>query len=171
MALILSVRGFSPDLGHPAFIADNATIIGDVVLGIECSIWFNAILRGDVNSIRIGNKVNIQDGAIFHGTYQKASTTVGDRVSIGHRAIIHGCTLKNDILVGMGAIVMDHAIVEDKVLIAAGAVVLEGSHLESGFIYGGVPAKKLKPIDQELLSGTIERIADAYITYSGWYHN
>lgn len=169
MALILSVRGFTPDLGHPAFIAENSTIIGDVVLGSDCSVWFNAVLRGDVNSIRIGNQVNIQDGTIIHGTFQKASTIIGDRVSIGHRAIIHGCTLKNDILVGMGAIIMDHAVIEDKVLIAAGSVVLENTHLESGFIYGGVPAKKIKKIDPEHLSGTIERIANAYITYSGWY--
>jgi carbonic anhydrase/acetyltransferase-like protein (isoleucine patch superfamily) len=171
MALILSVRGFTPNLGSPAFIAENATIIGDVTLGDNCSIWFNAILRGDVNSITIGDKVNIQDGAIIHGTFQKASTNIGNRVSVGHRAIVHGCMLKDDILVGMGSIIMDHAIVESKVLIAAGAVVLEGAHLESGFIYGGVPAKKIKPIDQELLSGTIERIADAYITYSGWYQS
>lgn len=169
MALIKEVLGKTPKWGDNCFLADNATLTGDIIMGHDCSIWFQAVLRGDVNYIRIGNKVNIQDGAIIHGTYQKAATVIGDNVSIGHRALVHGCTIENNVLVGMGAIVMDHAHVASNVLIAAGSVVLENSQLESGYIYAGVPAKKVKKLSTELFEGTIERIANAYIMYSSWY--
>lgn len=169
MATIIPLRGHVPHLGSPAFIAENATIVGDVVLGDQCSVWFNAVLRGDVNAIRIGNKVNIQDGTIIHGTYQKASTHIGDFVSIGHRALVHGCTIHNNVLIGMGAIVMDHAEIEENVIIGAGAVVLENTRLESGYIYAGVPAKKIKPLSPEVFQDTIQRIAHAYVNYSSWY--
>jgi carbonic anhydrase/acetyltransferase-like protein (isoleucine patch superfamily) len=169
MALIKSVRGFTPVMGSAIYLAENATIIGDVVIGDQCSVWFQAVVRGDVNSIRIGHKVNIQDGAVIHGTYERASTTIGNNVSIGHRALVHGCTLHDNVLVGMGAIVMDHAVVEQNVLIAAGAVVLENSHLESGHIYAGVPARKVKAISPEQFKDSIERIANAYVMYSGWF--
>lgn len=169
MALIKTVNGHTPVFGQHIYLAENATIIGDVMMGDDCSVWFQAVIRGDVNSIRIGHRVNIQDGAIIHCTWHKAATTIGDNVSIGHRAIIHGCTLKNNILVGMGAIVMDHAVVEDNVLIAAGAVVLENTVLESGFIYAGIPAKKVKPLSEEQFSQTVSRIAGNYITYADWF--
>ncbi len=169
MALIKSVRGITPQFGNECYFAENATIIGDVIMGDQCSVWFQAVVRGDVNYIHIGNKVNIQDGAIIHGTFQKSPTSIGNNVSIGHRAIVHGCTIHDNVLVGMGAIVMDNAIVESNVLIAAGAVVLENSHLESGFVYAGVPAKKVKPISHETFKDTIERIANNYIMYSAWF--
>ncbi len=169
MGLIKTVRGKTPQFGQDCFLADNATVIGDVITGDQCSFWFHAVVRGDVHYIRMGHKVNVQDGAIIHCTYEQAPTQIGNNVSIGHRAIVHGCTLNDNILVGMGAIVMDHAIVESNVLIAAGAVVLENSHLEAGHIYAGVPAKKIKAISQEQFQGTIERIANNYVFYSGWF--
>lgn len=169
MPLIQAVKGIHPTIGENCFIADNATIVGDVILGEDCSVWFQAVIRGDVNSIQIGNKVNIQDGAIIHCTYQRAPTVIGNSVSIGHRAIVHGCTLKDNVLIGMGAIVMDHAIVEENCLIAAGAVVLENMHCESGYIYAGVPARKVKALSADQFKDTIARIADAYLMYSGWY--
>jgi carbonic anhydrase/acetyltransferase-like protein (isoleucine patch superfamily) len=168
MPLIKPVRGHEPQFGANCYLAENATVIGDVIMGDECSVWFQAVVRGDVHSIRMGNRVNVQDGAIIHCTYEQASTTIGDNVSIGHRAIVHGCTIHDNVLIGMGAIVMDHAVVESNVLIAAGAVVLENSHLESGYIYAGVPAKKVKAISSEQFSGTIERIAQNYVMYSSW---
>ncbi len=169
MALILPVNDISPKFGQNCFLSENATIVGDVEMGDECSVWFQAVVRGDVHYIRMGNKVNVQDGAVIHCTYQKAPTTIGNNVSIGHRAIVHGCTIKDNVLIGMGAIVMDHAIVESNCLIAAGAVVLENSHLESGFIYAGVPAKKVKEMSQEVFQHNIERIANNYVMYSGWF--
>ena len=169
MTLIKSVRGYSPSWGNDCFFAENATIIGDVTMGDQCSVWFQAVVRGDVNSIKMGHKVNIQDGAIIHGTYEKAATKIGNNVSVGHRAIIHGCTLEDNILIGMGAIVMDNALVQSNCLIAAGAVVLENTVCESGYIYAGVPARKVKKLDGELFTGTIKRIADAYIKYAGWF--
>lgn len=169
MALIKSVNGVHPSFGKNCFIAENATIVGDVTMGDDCSVWFQAVVRGDVHYIKIGNKVNIQDGAIIHGTYQKAPTNIGHNVSIGHRAIAHGCTIHDNVLIGMGAIVMDHAVVESNVLVAAGAIVLENSHLESGYIYAGVPAKKVKALTEEAFKGNIERIANAYIMYSSWF--
>ncbi len=138
-------------------------------MGDDCSVWFQAVVRGDVNAIRMGNKVNIQDGAVIHGTFERAATTIGNNVSIGHRAIVHGCTLHDDVLVGMGAIIMDHTVVESNVLVAAGAVVLENSRLESGHIYAGVPARKVKVLSEEQFQGSIERIANAYVKYAGWF--
>ncbi|RMG84220.1 MAG: gamma carbonic anhydrase family protein [Bacteroidetes bacterium] len=169
MALIKTVRGFTPQWGENVYLAENATLIGDVQMGNDCSVWFQAVVRGDVHAIRIGDKVNIQDGAIIHCTYERAPTHIGNRVSIGHRAIVHGCTLKDNVLVGMGAIVMDHAVVEENVLIAAGAVVLENSVLESGHIYAGVPARKVKKLSPEVFQDNIERIANNYLKYAGWF--
>jgi len=169
MALIKEVNGHHPQMGSDCFLADNATIIGDIIMGNQCSIWFGAVIRGDVNSIRIGNKVNIQDNATVHATYQKHSTSIGNNVSIAHNAIVHGCTIKDNVLVGMGAIIMDGCVVESNSLIAAGAVLSEGTHVESGSVYAGVPAKKIKEITPELLQGQIERIANSYLMYSGWY--
>ncbi len=169
MALIKSVRGFTPVFGENIYLAETATVIGEVIMGDDCSVWFNAVVRGDVNSIRMGNKVNIQDGAIIHCTYQKAATTIGNNVSVGHNAIIHGCTLEDNVLVGMGAIVMDHAVVEKNSLIAAGSVVLENTRVESGSIYAGVPAKKVKEISPEHFEQINIRIANNYVMYSEWF--
>jgi carbonic anhydrase/acetyltransferase-like protein (isoleucine patch superfamily) len=169
MALILPVNGKSPQMGTDCFLASNCTVVGDVVMGDQCSVWFNAVVRGDVHWIRLGNRVNVQDGAVIHCTYQKAPTTIGDNVSIGHNALVHGCTLHSNVLVGMGAIVMDNAIVESNVIIAAGAVVLENSHLLSGGIYAGVPAKRVKEIDATHTRDLLDRIAQNYVMYSGWF--
>jgi len=169
MALVLPVEGKSPQFGENIFLAPNATIVGDVQMGRDGSIWFNAVVRGDVNFIRIGDRVNIQDGACIHGTFEKCGTTIGNSVSIGHNAIVHGCTLHDHVLVGMGAIVMDNAVVHSNTIIAAGAVILEGTICESGSIYAGVPAKKVKDITPELVRGEIERIANNYIKYAGWF--
>ncbi len=169
MPVILPVKGILPTFGDNCFIAPNATIVGDVVTGDDCSIWFNAVLRGDVNIIRMGNKVNVQDGAVIHCTYQKTGTHIGNNVSIGHNAIVHGCVIHDNVLVGMGAIVMDNAVVGSNSIIAAGAVVLENTQIESGSIYAGVPARKVKDISQELISGEINRIAENYLMYSGWF--
>ena len=166
MALIKSVNGARPKFGNNCYLAENATIVGDVEMGDDCSVWFTAVVRGDVNWIRMGNKVNIQDGAIIQCTYKKFPTLLGNNVSVGHRAIVHGCTIHDNVLVGMGAIVMDNVVVESNVLIAAGAVVLENSVLESGYIYAGVPAKKVKPLSIELFKDSIERIANNYVMYS-----
>ncbi|HEX2606631.1 MAG TPA: gamma carbonic anhydrase family protein [Flavisolibacter sp.] len=169
MALILPVEDKFPKWSSNCFIAPNATIVGDVVMGADCSVWFNAVVRGDVNSIRIGNKVNIQDGAVIHCTFKKTQTVIGNNVSIGHNAIVHGCTLHDNVLVGMGAIVMDHAVVHSNTIIAAGAVVLEGTVCEEASIYAGVPAKKVKAISPEKVSGEIDRIANNYLGYSQWF--
>jgi carbonic anhydrase/acetyltransferase-like protein (isoleucine patch superfamily) len=169
MAFILPVKGVLPTMGNNCFVAPNATIVGDVVMGDDCSVWFNAVIRGDVNSIHLGNKVNVQDGAVIHCTYQKTKTVVGNNVSIGHNAIVHGCTIDDNVLVGMGAIVMDNVKIGSNVIIAAGAVVLEGTVIEPGCIFGGIPAKKIKDISQELISGEINRIADNYLMYSSWF--
>ena len=168
MALI-RVRDKSPITGDNCFIAENATITGDVVMGNDCSVWFNAVIRGDVNSIRIGNKVNIQDAAIIHCTYQKAATEIGDNVSIGHRAIVHGCTIHKNVLIGMGAIIMDHAVVGENSIIAAGAVVTENTIIEAGSLYAGVPAVKIKSVNPKQSRDLIEKIANNYLMYSGWY--
>lgn len=169
MPVILPVKGVSPVLGKNVYLAPNSTIVGDVVMGDDCSVWFNAVVRGDVNSIRIGNKVNIQDGCIIHCTYQKANTVIGNNVSIGHNAIVHGCILHDNVLVGMGSIIMDGAEVGSNSIIAAGAVVLENTRIEQGVIYGGVPARKIKDIPQELISGEIDRIANNYVQYADWF--
>lgn len=167
--LIKSVNGKSPVIPEDCYVAENATIIGNVTFGHSCSVWFNAVIRGDVNSITIGNKVNIQDGAIVHCTYQKHPTVIGNNVSIGHNAIVHGCMIHNNVLIGMGAIVMDNCVVNSNTIIAAGAVLTQGTVVESGSIYAGVPAKKVKELDQSNFSGEIERIATNYVMYSGWY--
>jgi carbonic anhydrase/acetyltransferase-like protein (isoleucine patch superfamily) len=167
--LILPVHNIFPAFGDNCYLAPNATIVGDVVMGSDCSVWFNAVIRGDVNAIRFGNKVNVQDGAIVHCTYQKAATTIGNNVSIGHNAIVHGCTIHDNVLIGMGAIVMDGAVIGSNCIIAAGAVVLEGTIVAPGSIYAGVPAKKVKEVSPELISGEINRIANNYIMYAGWF--
>ena len=168
MAVILPVKGKSPDWGGNCFIAPNATIVGEVTMGNNCSVWFNAVIRGDVIAINIGNETNIQDGAVIHATYLKASTTIGNRVSVGHNAIVHGCVVKDHVLIGMGAIVMDHAVIEEYCIIAAGAVVLENTICESGYIYGGTPAKKLKPITEQQRA-LLNKLPDNYIMYSDWF--
>jgi len=168
MPVILPVLDKSPSWGDNCFIAPNATIVGNVVMGNNCSVWFNAVVRGDVNSITIGNDSNIQDGAVIHATYQKASTSIGNRVSVGHNAIVHGCTLKDHVLVGMGAIVMDDVVVEEYCIIAAGSVVLERTICESGFLYAGTPAKKIKPVTEEQRA-LLNKLPDNYVMYSDWF--
>ncbi|SDQ27167.1 gamma carbonic anhydrase family protein [Flagellimonas zhangzhouensis] len=167
--IIKSVRGKSPEMGTDCFIAENATIVGEVTMGDQCSVWFNAVVRGDVHFIKMGNKVNVQDGAVIHCTYEKSPTTIGNNVSIGHNAIVHGCTIKDNVLVGMGSIIMDDCVVESNSIIAAGAVVTKGTHVESGSIYAGMPAKKIKDISPELSKGEIDRIANNYVKYSSWF--
>ncbi len=169
MALILPVQGISPIFGKDCFIAENATIVGNVKMGNSCSVWFNAVIRGDVHSIEIGNEVNIQDHAMIHCTYQKANTIIGHNVSIGHRAIVHGCTICDDVLIGMGAIVMDKAIIHSHSIIAAGAVVLENTIVESGSIYAGVPAKKVKELPIEEIQKITLGTAKNYVMYKGWF--
>jgi carbonic anhydrase/acetyltransferase-like protein (isoleucine patch superfamily) len=173
MAVVLPVNGKSPKFGKNIFIAPNATVVGDVTAGDDCSIWFNAVIRGDVHYIKMGNKVNVQDGAVIHCTFERNPTEIGNNVSIGHNAIVHGCTVQDNVLIGMGAIVMDRCIIHSNSIIAAGSVVLEGTVVEEGSIYAGVPAKKVKDISKELLHGEIERIANNYIKYASWFadHN
>lgn len=168
MPVILPVKGVSPEWGESCFIAPNATIVGDVKIGDGCSVWFNTVIRGDVNSIKIGDESNIQDGAVIHATYLKAATDIGNRVSVGHNAIVHGCTVKDHVLIGMGAIVMDHAIIEEFCIIAAGSVVLENSICESGYLYAGTPAKKIKPVTDEQRA-LLLRLPDNYMMYSSWF--
>ncbi len=169
MAVILPVLGKEPKFGEKCFVAPNATIVGDVVMGRECSVWFNAVVRGDVNYIKIGDKVNIQDGAVIHCTYEKNPTEIGNNVSIGHNALVHGCKVFDNVLIGMGAIVMDRCEIHSNSIIAAGAVVLEGTVVESGSIYAGVPAKKVKDIPKDTTHGEIERIANNYVKYFSWF--
>ncbi len=169
MAVILPVKGVYPSIPESTFVAPNATIVGDVTMGESCSIWFNAVLRGDVNRIVMGNKVNVQDGACIHCTYQKTETILGNNVSIGHNAIVHGCTIEDNVLVGMGAIVMDNVHIGSNTIIAAGAVVLEGTQVPSGCVFAGVPARKVKDINQALSEGEINRIANNYVMYSSWF--
>jgi len=169
MKIIKSVRGKHPQIPKDCFIAENATIVGEVSMGSNCSVWYNAVIRGDVHFIKMGKKVNVQDGAVIHATYQKSPTTIGDNVSIGHNAIVHGCTIQDNVLVGMGSIIMDDCVVESNSIIAAGAVVTKNTRVEAGSIYAGVPAKKVKDISKELISGEIHRIADNYVKYSSWF--
>jgi carbonic anhydrase/acetyltransferase-like protein (isoleucine patch superfamily) len=169
MALIIPVRDIHPQYGDDCWFAENSTITGEVTMGNECSVWFNAVIRGDVHYIKMGNRVNVQDGAVIHATYQKSPTNIGNNVSIGHNALVHGCTIHDNVLIGMGAIVMDDCVVESGSIIAAGAVVLEGTHVKAGSIYAGVPAKKVKDVSEELVRGQIDRIAESYVMYSGWY--
>lgn len=167
--IIKSLRGKTPVIPEGTYIAENATIVGSVTLGENCSIWFNAVIRGDVNDISIGNKVNIQDGAIIHCTYEKHATIIGNSVSIGHNAIVHGCVIEDNVLIGMGAIIMDNCIIKSNAIIASGAVVTQNTIVPSGSIYAGVPAVKVKDIEQSFFSGEIERIANNYVKYSSWY--
>jgi gamma-carbonic anhydrase len=169
MALILPLKDKTPIIGNNCFIAENATIVGDVVMGDGCSVWFGAVIRGDVHYIKIGINVNIQDNAVIHATYQKSPTNIGNNVSIAHGAIVHGCTIHDNVLIGMNAVILDDAIVESNSIIAAGAVVTKGTVVQSGSVYAGSPAKKIKDISPELLKGEIERIANNYHMYSGWY--
>ena len=169
MALVKSVRGFTPKIGENTYLADNATIIGDVEIGRDCSIWFNAVLRGDVNSIRIGNRVNVQDGTVIHTLYQKSVSIIGDDVSIGHNVVIHGAEVKAGALIGMGAIVLDHAIIGEGAIIAAGAVILSGTQVEPGSIYAGVPAKFVKKVDPTQSKEMNQKIANNYLMYSDWF--
>lgn len=169
MALIKEVRGFTPEIGSNTYLADNATIIGDVVIGKDCSIWFNAVLRGDVNSIRIGDRVNIQDGSVLHTLYQKSVVEIGDDVSVGHNVVIHGAKIENGALIGMGAIVLDHAVIGEGAIIAAGSVVLSGTMVEPGSIYAGVPAKFVKKVDSDQAKEINQKIAKNYLMYSGWF--
>ena len=171
MAIIKKLNGHTPKFGKNCFLADNAAIIGDVEMGDDCSIWFGAVLRGDVHSIRIGNKVNIQDNATIHATYKKSPTNIGNNVSIAHNAVIHGCTIKDNVLIGMGAIVLDDAVVESNTIVAAGSVVTKGTGVESGWVYAGTPAKKMKQLGEELLKGEVERIVNAYSMYASWYED
>ena len=167
--LIKSVRGFTPFYGKECFFAENATLIGDIIMGSECSVWYQAVIRGDVNAIRIGDRVNIQDGAVVHATFETSSTHIGNRVSIGHNAIIHGCTIHDNVLIGMGSIIMDHCVIGSNSIIAAGAVVTKNTIIPAGSIYGGLPAKKIKEVDQNLKKNEIERIASNYIKYASWF--
>ena len=164
-----SVRGFVPQWGEDCYFAENATIIGDVIMGNYCSVWFQAVIRGDVNSIRIGHRVNIQDGVVIHATFKKSATTIGNDVSIGHNAIVHGCTVDDNVLIGMGSIVMDDCHIESNSIIAAGAILPKGTIVPNGSVYAGVPAKLIRKVDPKLQKGEIERIASSYITYSSWF--
>lgn len=169
MALIKSVRNFTPQIGKNVYLADNATIIGDVIIGDDCSIWFNTVLRGDVNSIRVGNRVNIQDGSVVHTLYEKSVAEIGDDVSIGHNVVIHGAKIENGALIGMGAVVLDHAVIGEGALVAAGSVVLSGTHVEPGTLYGGAPAKFIKKLDPEQSKEINQKIAKHYLMYADWY--
>lgn len=169
MGLIKEVRGFTPEFGEDIYIAENATIVGEVTCGNQCSFWFNAVVRGDVNYIKMGDKVNVQDGAVIHGTFEKSPTNIGNNVSIGHKAMVHGCTIQDNVLVGMGAIIMDDCVIGENSIIAAGAVLTAKTIVEPGSIYAGVPAKKIKNIPQDLVEGEINRIANNYVKYASWY--
>jgi carbonic anhydrase/acetyltransferase-like protein (isoleucine patch superfamily) len=169
MALIKSCRGKSPVIPENCWLAENATVVGDVEMGENCSVWFNAVVRGDVNSIRFGNNVNIQDGAVIHCTYEKTKVNLGNNVSVGHNALVHGCTVGDNVLIGMGSIVMDDCVIEANCIIAAGAVLLEGTKVETGSIYAGVPAKKVKDLSPELFKGEVQRIANNYRMYASWF--
>lgn len=169
MATIYEINGKLPVMGTGCFIAPNATLTGDIIMGDECTIWFNAVLRGDVNKIRMGRRVNVQDNAVIHCTYQRSATIIGNNVSIGHNAVVHGCVIEDNVLIGMGAIVMDHAVVESNSIVAAGAVVLENTKVEAGSLYAGVPARRIKDVPEAMIKGEIERIAKNYVMYAGWY--
>lgn len=169
MALIKSCRDIAPQIPESVYLAENATVIGDVIMGEDCSVWFNAVVRGDVNSIRMGDRVNVQDGAVIHSTFEKTKTIIGNDVSIGHNALVHGCTIEDKVLIGMGSIVMDNCHIESGSIIAAGAVLLEGTHVPSGTVFAGVPAKKVKDISEDLFKGEVERIAKNYVKYSSWF--
>ncbi len=167
--LIKSVRGFTPQYGKNCFFAENATLIGELIMGDHCSVWYQAVVRADVNFISIGDRVNIQDGAVIHGTFEKSATSIGNEVSIGHNAIVHGCTIKDRVLVGMGSIIMDDSVVGSNSIIAAGSVLPKNTIVPEGSIFAGVPAKKIKEVSLGLQKGEIERIAANYIHYASWF--
>ncbi len=169
MALVRTLRGFTPAFGNDIFLAETAVVIGDVIMGDQCSVWYNAVVRGDVHSIRIGHRVNVQDGAVLHCTYQRAALTIGNNVSIGHNALVHGCTIHDNVLIGMGSIVMDHAEIGEGSVIAAGAVVLQGMKVEPGSLVAGVPGKRIREVGEELSRNEIQRIAENYLKYASWY--
>ena len=169
MTIIKTLLGKTPKFGKNCFLSETATIIGDVTMGNQCSIWYNVVIRGDVHYIKMGNKVNVQDGVVIHATFKKSPTYIGNNVSIGHNALVHGCTIKDNVLIGMGAIIMDDALIESNSIIAAGAIVTKGTHVESGCVFAGAPAKKLKEVGTDLLEGEINRIADSYVMYAEWY--
>lgn len=169
MAIIKTLNGKTPKIGKNCFLAETAVIIGDVEIGDNCSVWFNAVIRGDVHYIRIGNNTNIQDGAVIHATYQKSPTNIGNNVTIAHNVTVHGCTLHDNVMIGINAVVLDDAVVESNSIVAAGSVVTKGTRVESGSVYAGIPARKVKDISPELLEGEINRIAKAYDIYAGWY--
>jgi carbonic anhydrase/acetyltransferase-like protein (isoleucine patch superfamily) len=171
MSNVITCRDFTPEWGEDCWIAPNATLVGNLIMGDRCSVWFNTVIRGDVNSIRLGNQVNVQDGAVIHCTFEKTKTIIGNNVSIGHNALVHGCTVEDNVLIGMGSIVMDNCYIESGSIIAAGAVLTEGTRVEAGSIYAGVPAKKVKSISPELFEGEVMRIANNYVKYSGWFKN
>lgn len=169
MALVKELQGKQPQFGENCFLAETAVVIGDVQMGDDCSIWYNAVLRGDVHYIKMGNKVNVQDNAMIHCTYLKCPTNIGNNVSIGHNAVVHGCTIYDNVLIGMGSIVMDDCVVESYAIVAAGAVVTQNTHIKEGELWAGIPAKKIGMVSQNLKEGEIERIANNYVKYSGWY--
>lgn len=171
MPLVKTLNGISPQFGQDCWLAETATLIGQVVMGDNCSIWYNVVIRGDVNTIRLGDKVNVQDGVIIHCSYEKAKTTIGSNVSIGHNAIVHGCTIHDNVLIGMGAIIMDNAVIHSNSIIAAGSVILENTIVEAGCLYAGIPAKKVKTLDIDQTKKTTLNIADKYVMYSKWYQN
>jgi len=169
MALVRELLGKTPKIGENTFLAETAVIIGDVEMGKDCSIWYNAVIRGDVHYIKLGNKVNVQDNVMLHCTYEKFPLVIGNNVSIGHNACVHGCTIHDNVLIGMSAVVMDNCVIESNSIVAAGSVVTQGTHIRAGELWGGVPAKKIKDVSQELISGEIDRIANNYVKYSSWY--
>lgn len=169
MALIKTVLEKTPVFGKDCYLAETATIIGDVIIGNNCSVWFGAVLRGDVHYIRIGNNSNVQDNAVIHSTYKKSPVNIGNNVTIAHGAIVHGCTIRDNVMIGMNAVILDNAVIESNSIVAAGSVVSKGTIVESGTVYGGIPARKLKDISTELLEGEIIRIAESYSMYSSWY--
>ena len=168
MSLIKTVKGKTPIFGKGVYLAENSTIIGDVEIGDHCSLWFSSVVRGDVNSIKIGSKVNIQDGAIIHCTYKKTTTIIGNNVSIGHNAIVHGCKIENNVLIGMGAIIMDRVIIRKNSIVAAGSVVLEGTEIPEGTIYAGIPAKLVKKNSSREINELTDNLSSNYIKYSSW---
>lgn len=170
MALIRTVRGFTPVIGKNGFLAETAVLIGEVIMGESCSVWYNAVVRGDVNSITVGDRTNIQDGAVIHGTFERHATIIGSDVSIGHNALVHGCTIGDRVLIGMGAIVMDGVVIGSGSMVAAGAVVLQGTQIESGMLYAGVPARPVRKMDEALLE-IIDRTARNYPRYASWFRN
>lgn len=169
MAILKKIKGLNPQFGENCFLAENATILGDVIMGKDCSVWYGAVIRGDVHSIRLGDNVNVQDNATIHATYKKSPTNIGNNVSIAHNAVVHGCTIHDNVLIGMNVVVLDDAVIESNSIIAAGSVVTKGTVVPSGTVFAGIPAKKIKELSPELLEGEINRIANSYAMYASWH--